>query len=88
MRTIHTCPLPFAWCPVCGKVLKAADRLGVEYERKRTWTFPREKRTEIIELSGQNRVPILVEDDGMVMHESGDIVQYLDQKYGTPSSGH
>ena len=82
MRKIYTCPVPFTWCPACGKVLKAADRLGMEYERKKVWQFPRDKRTEVIELSGQNLVPILVEDDGSVLHESSDIVQHLEEKYG------
>lgn len=82
MRRIFTCPIPFTWCPTCGKVLKAADALGVEYRRRKVWQFPREKRTEVIELSGQNRVPIIVEDDGFVMHESDDIVAYLREKYG------
>lgn len=80
MRTIFTCPVPFALCPVCGKVIKAAKRLGLDYERKRAW-FPRSKRTEVIRLSGQSRVPIIVED-GFVMHESAEIVKYLEGKYG------
>lgn len=82
MRTIYTCPVPFTWCPACGKVLKAADQLGVEYRRKKVWQFPRERRTEVIELSGQNLVPIIVEEDGSVMHESDDIVDYLKTTYG------
>ncbi len=85
MRTIYTCPVPFAWCPTCGKPLKAANRLGVEYQRKKVWQFPREKRAKVIELSGQNRVPIIVDGD-TVMHESDDIVQYLDKKYGTTAA--
>lgn len=84
MRTIYTCPVPSTWCPVCGKVVKAARDLGVDFQRKTAW-FPRSRRTEVIRLSGQNRVPIIVEDDGFVMHESAEIVKYLRGKYGSSS---
>ncbi|MFN7975664.1 MAG: glutathione S-transferase N-terminal domain-containing protein [Acidobacteriota bacterium] len=80
MRTIYTCPLPFALCPVCGKVIKAAKAHRLEYERKIAW-FPRSTRKEVIRLSGQNRVPIIVEEDGHVMHESSEIVKYIETKY-------
>lgn len=81
MRTIYTCPIPSTWCPVCGKVVKKARELDLPFERKTAW-FPRSRRTDVIRLSGQDRVPIIVEDDGHVMHESKDIVRYLDGKYG------
>lgn len=78
---IFMCPVPSTWCPVCGKVARTANELGIKYERKTAW-FPRSRRAEVIRLSGQNRVPILVEDDGSVMHESADIVAHLKSKYG------
>ena len=81
MRTIYTCPIPSTWCPVCGKVVKKAKELDLPFERKTAW-FPRSRRTDVIRLSGQDRVPIIVEDDGYVMKESKDIVRYLQEKYG------
>lgn len=80
MRTIYTCPVPSTWCPVCGKVVKKARELGIPFERKIAW-FPRSRRHDVIRLSGQDRVPIIVEEDGLVMKESKDIVRYLDEKY-------
>ena len=56
-------------------------RSSLPFTRRTAW-FPRSRRSEVIKLSGQDRVPILVEEDGYVMHESKDIVRYLDQKYG------
>lgn len=82
MRTIYTCPIPSTWCPACGKVLREANGLGIEYRRKKVWQFPRERRREVIDLSGQDRVPIIADNDGFVLHESGDIVKYLRTKYG------
>jgi glutathione S-transferase len=84
MRVIYTCPVPSTWCPVCGKVVRTARKLGLPFERRTAW-FPRSRRTEVIRLSGQNRVPIIVEDDGFVMHESRDIVAYLEKKHGRPA---
>jgi len=84
MLVIHTCPIPRDWCPACGKVIKAANQLGLEYERKKYWTT-RDRRTEVIELTGQNRVPV-IQDGDFVMRESSDIVEYLHEKYGKPSN--
>jgi glutathione S-transferase len=81
MRIIYTCPLPSNWCPVCGKVITAAREVGIDYKRKIGW-FPRFLRKEVIRLTGQNRVPILIEDDGLVMRESRDIAAYLRKTYG------
>lgn len=83
MIRIHTCPLPSSWCPACGKVIKAAERLGVPYERKKVWQFPRSRRKEVIALSGQQYVPILVEEDGQVLHESDVLVAHLERTHGT-----
>jgi glutaredoxin 3 len=86
MYDIYTCPVPSKWCPVCGKVLKAADALGVPYRRKTVWQ-PRPWRRKIIELSGQRLVPLLVDEEkGFVMNESGDIVRYLREQHGGASS--
>jgi glutathione S-transferase len=71
-------------CPYCAKVRRKLDELGLEYE---SHTVPRShaKRTEVEALSGQTRVPVLVDEDNGVegMPESDDIVEYLDEQYGS-----
>ena len=63
-----------------GRSSREAKRLGLSYERKLAW-FPRSTRKEVIRLSGQTRVPVLADEDGTVLHESKDIVKYLQEKY-------
>ena len=38
-------------------------------------------RTEVARVSGQDLVPVLVEDDGTVVVESMDIVRHLDERH-------
>ncbi|WP_336342941.1 glutathione S-transferase N-terminal domain-containing protein [Halalkalicoccus ordinarius] len=69
-------------CPFCAKVRTTLDDLGVEYE---THSVPSShgKRTEVEEISGQTEVPMIVDPDNGVegMHESDDIVEYLNETY-------
>ena len=46
--------------------------------------YRRADRPEIVELTGQTRVPVLVDADE-VIHDSRRIAQYLDWKYGDGS---
>jgi glutathione S-transferase len=66
-------------CP-CGKVARALDSAGIEYETERVplSTKP-ENRQNIVELTGQPRVPVLVEDDGTATHPSQRIVERIDE---------
>ena len=66
----------------CAKAIAALDETGHTYERQvvkggalKPWTL-KGNRDEIIELSGQNKVPILVLDDGEVITGSGTIVNW------------
>ncbi len=70
-------------CPFCAKVKTKLDELGLEYE---SHEVPRSHadRTEVKEVTGQTEVPVLLDHSNGVegMHESDDIVAYLDETYG------
>lgn len=66
-------------CP-CGAAARRLKKLGVEYRTERV-PYRRSDRPEIIELTGQKRVPVLVDGEEIV-HDSKRIVQYLDFRYG------
>jgi glutathione S-transferase len=75
MTTLYRCPTPTnILCP-CGKVARELKRAGVEYEQVRV-PYNRSKRAEIQELTGQIRVPVLVDGDEVVS-DSHRIVEYL-----------
>ena len=66
-------------CP-CGAVARRLKKLGIEHRTERV-PYRRSDRPEILELTGQKRVPVLVDGDEIV-HDSKRIVQYLDFTYG------
>ena len=85
---LYTCPArthgadaPLIKHP-CGVAAKALDRAGVGYEVKVVGGFKnlplsrRGKRNVILELTGQEDVPVLVADDGTVVAGSREIVAY------------
>jgi glutathione S-transferase len=65
-------------CP-CGAVARRLRRLDVEHRTERV-PYRRAARPEIEELTGQRRVPVLV-DGEEIIHDSKRILQYLDWKY-------
>jgi glutathione S-transferase len=67
-------------CP-CGAVERRLRKLGIEHETVRM-PYWRANRPEIEELTGQRRIPVLVDGDEVV-HDSKRIVQYLDWKNGS-----
>jgi glutaredoxin 3 len=71
-------------CPFCAKVTSKLDELGLEYE---SHEVPRSHadRTEVKEITGQTEVPVLVDHENGIdgMHESDDIVRYLEETYGS-----
>jgi glutaredoxin len=76
----------FHLCPFCIKVRRAMKRLNLNIElrdAKQNEMY----RTELAEQGGRIKVPCLriTEDDGTVswMYESSDIIQYLEQRFGT-----
>ena len=66
-------------CP-CGAVARRLRKLGIEHRTERV-AQRRSDRPEVVELTGQNRVPVLVDGDEIV-HDSKRIMQYLDYAYG------
>ena len=69
-------------CP-CGAVARRLRKLGIEYRTERV-AQRRSERPEIVELTRQNRVPVLV-DGEEVVHDSKRILQYLDYAHGEAS---
>ena len=66
-------------CP-CGAVARRLRRLEIEYETHRV-PYRRADRPEIVELTGQNRVPVLI-DGEEVIHDSKRILEYLEREHG------
>jgi glutathione S-transferase len=65
-------------CP-CGAVARRLRKLGVDYRTERV-ARRRSERPEIVELTRQNRVPVLVAA-GEIVHDSKRILQYLEHAY-------
>jgi len=66
-------------CP-CGAVERRLRKLGVEHRTERV-PYNRRQRPEIVELTGQRRVPVLV-DGNEIVHDSKRILEYLAHAYG------
>ncbi len=69
-------------CPFCAKVRGKLDELDLDYESHYV-ARSHDDRTEVEDVSGQTEVPVIVDHDNGVegMHESGDIVAYLEETY-------
>jgi glutathione S-transferase len=64
-------------CP-CGKVARELKEAGLEFETERVPVSSKpEKRANIMELTGQPKVPVLVDDDGTATHDSKRIVEMI-----------
>ena len=64
-------------CP-CGKVARELKSAGIDFETERVpISHKPEKRQNIMELTGQPRVPVIVEDDGTATHDSKRIVERI-----------
>jgi glutathione S-transferase len=63
-------------------VARRLRKLGVEYRTERV-PYRRSGRPEIVELTKQSRVPVLVDGDEIV-HDSKRILQYIEHTRGTP----
>ena len=75
----------YAACPFCVKVRRAMKRNGLTIETRDAKRSEQAKE-ELVNGGGQLKVPCLriEEDNGEVrwMYESGDIINYLEQRFG------
>lgn len=69
-------------CPHCEKVVEVLEELDLDYES--VWVEAlHSTRDEVRAVSGQRKVPVLVDDDrSVVMAESDRIAAYLRHNYG------
>jgi glutathione S-transferase len=84
MVTLHRCLTPTNWLCPCGKTARALKRSGLEYDQVRV-PYRKRDRAEVIEITGQDRVPVL-ELDGQAICDSKRIVEHLEWRARRPSS--
>jgi glutathione S-transferase len=68
---LHHCSLTWARVPghPCANVRSALDDAHIDYEIVKHPLFPRSKRTQLVELTGQDRLPAIQFDDGSILRE-------------------
>ncbi len=74
MVKLHRCPFTFLHTDFdsCWKVQKALDEQGIEYEIRKEFGFPRGRRKEIVEKTGQHFLPVIEFEDGSVYRDESD----------------
>ena len=78
-RVLYRCRTPTNFLCPCGAVARRLKKKDLEYRTERVG-LRRADRPEIVELTGQNRVPVLV-DGEEVVHDSKRIREYVDWRY-------
>jgi glutathione S-transferase len=64
-------------CP-CGKVARELKGAGIEFETERVPLSSKpDKRANIVEMTGQPKVPVVLEDDGTATHDSKQIIERI-----------
>jgi glutaredoxin len=64
-------------CP-CGKVARELQGAGIEFDTERVGISSKpEKREQIMELTGQPNVPVVVDDGGTAHHASEVIIERI-----------
>ncbi len=66
-------------CPYCKKVKDALAAKGIEYESIMVDSL-KPKREDVFAVSGQFGVPVLVDENDVVIVESGAIVEYINER--------
>ena len=74
MATLYRCRTPTDWLCPCGRVARALRRHDISHDQVRV--RPRAGRSEVIALSGQTRVPLLI-IEGEAICDSRRIVEHL-----------
>lgn len=72
-----------SWCWYCQRVHAKLRELGLDYETIEV-PVPHSKRGEVLRLSGQTSVPVLVDGD-TVIDDDDRIIPYLEERYGRAS---
>lgn len=76
---LYRCPTPSNSLCACGAAARALKSAGVEFENRKV-PFSKKKRPEILELTGQARVPVLV-DGEEIIHDSKRIKEYIGRRW-------
>ncbi len=76
---LFRCSTPSNRLCACGRAARALRGAGVEFETERV-AARKSKRPEIVELTGQRSVPVLVHGDEVV-HDSRRIVEYVETEF-------
>ncbi|MDH5763055.1 MAG: glutathione S-transferase N-terminal domain-containing protein [Nitrospinota bacterium] len=66
-------------CGYCSMVIDVLKKLQIEFE-KIDVPWPHHLRQEVLEVSGQTQVPVLVDGD-VVLDDEYDIIDYLKKTY-------
>jgi glutathione S-transferase len=82
VATFYRCPNPTDWLCPCGRVARELRRRGVAYDEVRV-PYRRSRRPEVVALSGQPRVPVVVLE-GEPVCDSHRIVEHLRWRAGKP----
>lgn len=67
-------------CPWCAAARQAIDNVGADVELVEV-PYIRDERTMVVAVSGQARVPVLVDGDDVLV-DSRHVVRHLYQRYG------
>lgn len=78
---LYRCPTKTNFLCPCGAVARRLAALDIDYRTERV-PYRRKDRPEVVELTGQTRVPLLIDGEEIV-HDSKRIRQYLDWRYST-----
>ena len=78
-RVLFRCRTPTNFLCPCGAAARKPKKAGLEHGTQRV-PYRRSDRPEIVELTGQSRVPVLV-DGEEVIHDSKRIREYVEWRY-------
>lgn len=67
-------------CPWCAAARQGIENVGAEVELVEV-PYPRDERVEVVAVSGQARVPVLVDGDEVIV-DSRRIVRHLYERHG------
>jgi glutaredoxin len=74
-------------CPFCERVVRLLDAYDLTYQSR--YVEPMHSARNVVKrVSGARSVPAIVDrETGVTMSESGNIVEYLEQTYGSAVAG-